>query len=140
MQQSDEFQATGQYYLKMPRVYTNHPIKTALMFSNFIELMYNLHYYMIILQYITWYTRRLPHHEKCSYFKLTLVIKHRPPPTPPQKQTEFLLILFTSVYCDKNFCVCLCCRYMQSLLGPILFTLISSQMVGSTWYFFPSIR
>ena len=46
LEQSDEFQATGQYHLKMPRVYTNHPIKTALMCSNFIELMYNLHYYM----------------------------------------------------------------------------------------------
>ena len=49
---------TGQYHLKMPRVYTNHLIKTALMCSNFIELMYNLQYYMIILQYITWYTKK----------------------------------------------------------------------------------
>ena len=92
MQQSDEFQASGQYYLKMPRVYTNHPIKTALMCRNFIELVYNLHHYMIILQYITWYTRRLPHHEKCSYVKLTLVIKHRPPPPETDR------ISFNTIY------------------------------------------
>lgn len=121
-------------------IYTNHPIKSALMCSDFIELMYNLQYYMIILKYITWYTRRLPHHGKCSYFKFTLVIKYPLPPPQKKKQTEFVLILFTSVYCDQNFCVCLCCRYMQSLLGPIPFTLISSQMVSSTLYFFPSIR
>ena len=70
---------------------------------------------MILQQYITWYTKMAATSWKMLLLYINVGNKTSPlhplqPPPPPQKKikTEFVIILFTSVYCDKNCFVCVC--------------------------------